>query len=339
MWSRSSVALCVLLAACGGSGQLRSTSSPPGDPDVGSSSSTAGDPTVPVDSGGSEPSPSDTADPTAPVDSTPAGVDSGPAADTTDTGDGPVARQPDLDPADVTLFINLGDSVAAGYDAAGEYGYARLLHANDDGLAPGYAGADLVSLAPSVQLLNLAESGADSGDILGNLRGASLPPTSGEVVVTISAGGNDFNDDPAIMLATPLTRAVATQLRANLAAMVAELRSAYGDPHIYVLDIQDPTDGTGEIPPQYDDGMCGVIQAVPGPLASLGVANLGIVNQAIADEAAAQGVELVSYHDHFLGHGLTSSDGWMSGDCAHPTSLGHHHLRALIWWHWTNEWR
>lgn len=258
------------------------------------------------------------------------------SAATGDTGGASTAAGPAWPVEDTVLYLNIGDSLAAGYDAAGEYGYARLLHANDDVLAPGFAGHDLVTLSGAA-LVSITESGANSAQVLSNLRGAALPPADGPVVATISVGGNDFNDNVEVMLAEPLTRVVADDLRANLGEMVAELHDRYDEVYVWFLNIQDPTDGTGTLPPQYDQDFCGVIQAVPALLAGVGVANLQIVNDAIADEAAEQGAGLVDYHGAFLGHGLTTNDGWMSGDCAHPTTLGHHELRSVIWEEWTGE--
>jgi len=46
----------------------------------------------------------------------------------------------------------------------------------------------------------------------------------------------------------------------------------------------------------------------------------------------------VDYHSYFLPNGVNTAAGWMSDDCAHPTTLGHHELRRLIWAAWTDQW-
>ncbi len=254
-------------------------------------------------------------------------------------GPDPADQHPDQHPlADVGLYLNLGDSLAAGYDAASGGGYAWLLDENQAAW-PTYAGQDLATTA-GAQVLHVTDSGAKSDEILDNLRSTSLPSISGTVLVTISAGGNDFNDDLWTMADEHATRAVAEEVRANLAAMVAHLEAQYPDQDLRIglLDIQDPTDGLGTIPSNYSEGFCEALLEWGWLIGPTAVANLAILNDAIAQEAAAQGATLIGYHDHFAGHGLNSSDGWMSDDCAHPTSLGHHELRRLIWATWTGEW-
>ena len=163
--------------------------------------------------------------------------------------------------------------------------------------------------------------------------------------MTISAGGNDFNDSVWTMVTTALTEAAAATLRANLAEMTTLLRDRYedADTEVFVvyLDIQDPIDGTATIPPQFEDGFCGMLQN-PAVLlvGDLILSNLGIMNTAIAEEAVASGASLASYHDHFAGHGMNAADAdrWMSDDCAHPMDVGHHELRRLVWGTLTGDW-
>lgn len=237
---------------------------------------------------------------------------------------------------DVDLYINLGDSVAAGYHAQDDGGYGWLLDRNLDDDFPDYEGADLNSRS-SASVKHITESGATSRDVLGNLQDANLPSASGTVVVTISAGGNDFNDDYTTMISAEAAREAGEKYADNLSDMVSLLRNEYTDVRIYVLNVQDPTDGEGTIPSGYDEGMCELLEKYGDVYGETAVANLGIFNDAIADAALAEGVELLDYHGWFAGHGLNSRDGWMSDDCAHPTSEGHHQLRRLAWSVWTGE--
>ncbi len=184
---------------------------------------------------------------------------------------------------------------------------------------------------------HIADSGATSAEILENLRSASLPSVSGEVVVTISAGGNDFNDEITTMVFSAYTEAAAAGVRENLAAMIDELRDHYPEARIYVMNIQDPTGGTGTVPAGLDEGFCSFVDQWGAYIGPTVVENLGIMNAAIAEETATQGAELVDYNDWFLDHGLNTSDGWMSDDCAHPTDEGHHEIRRLIWSSWTGD--
>jgi lysophospholipase L1-like esterase len=259
--------------------------------------------------------------------------DDQPAGD--DVADPPDARRddppgPDAAPAplldDPALVIVVGDSLAAGYDAAGNNGpggsgYARRV-AND---------------LPGVQFRDLAESGATSADAAARVRGAvgGLPAVDGDVLVLVNVGGNDFNDEIAVMISPELTAQAAAELRDNLADVVGELRGKYGERAVFLIDdIHDPTDGTGSVPPQFDEGFCSTLaNPVLQPAAAQALINLGTFNQAIADEASQLGAHLVPLHDHFLGHGMNAPAGqrWISDDCAHPTSDGHGHLRALVW--------
>lgn len=261
------------------------------------------------------------------------GGDDHPAGD--DVADTPDARRddptaPDARPAplldDPALVIVVGDSLAAGYDAAGNNGpsgsgYARRV-AND---------------LPGVAFRDLAESGATSADAAARVRGAigSLPDVDGDVVVLINVGGNDFNDEIAVMISAELTAQAAAELRTNLADIVTRLRGKYGDRAVFLIDdIHDPTDGMGSVPPQYDEGFCSTLSnPILQPAAATALANLATFNAAIAAEAVEQDAHLVPLHGHFIGHGMNAPAGqrWISDDCAHPTSEGHGHLRDLVW--------
>ncbi len=263
--------------------------------------------------------------------------DSAPPQDTAppaDTGDSGAPSEPSW-LSETDLYVNIGDSLAAGYDAEDEYGYARLLQANLDDW-PSYKGHDLQTVA-GADTVHIVDSGATSDEVLENLQRFQLPPVSGEALATISAGGNDFNDSVWTMLSEDLTRQAAAEVRANLAEMIELLRGEYDDLHVYVLNIQDPTDGLGTVPDGYDEGACEAIAQYGEWVGETVVANLAIMNEEIAAEAAAQGAELADYHGWFLGHGLNSGDGWMSDDCAHPTSQGHHEIRRLIWSQWSGQ--
>ncbi len=293
--------------------------------------------------------------------------DTGSSEDDDDTGssedDDDSTPQPDDDDvtppphalSEVVLHINLGDSLAAGYNASGNNstggrGYGRLIQSNH-GEYPAYAADHLEAVAGSVSFHDLGDSGATSDEILDNLESAldgALPASvSGDVLLTISAGGNDFNDSVWTMVTPVLTEAAAAAVRANIGQMITAVRDRYEEPalghdvFVVVLNIQDPTDGTLSIPDEFDDGFCELLQH-PALVAVGGLVldNLGIMNDAIAAEAAAQGALLGDYHAAFTGHGMnaTGADRWMSDDCAHPNDEGHHQLRREIWGQLTGDW-
>ena len=253
----------------------------------------------------------------------------------------------------ISLYINVGDSLAAGYDATGNNGvggrgYARLLVGNHSEY-PAYAAAHLTAVAGGVDFYDVSESGAQSGEILDNLDaalGESLPAsTSGDVLLTISAGGNDFNDSVWTMVTPALTAAAASTLQQNLGEMIADVRGRYEvggkQVHVVLLNIQDPTGGTCSIPDQYDEGFCETLQNGYFQAAGfLVLGNLDTMNQAIADAAASGNGSVADLHQVFFDHGMneTGSDLWLSDDCAHPNNTGHHEVRREIWGVLTGDW-
>jgi lysophospholipase L1-like esterase len=267
-------------------------------------------------------------------DDTPPADDTGPDpadARVVPVPDGPTTAAP-IDALDQpALVIVVGDSIAAGYNAS----------SNNAPGGGGYARRVADALAGGTQLRDLSQSGANSDEAAARVAGASLPSVSGDVLVLLNVGGNDFNDSIEVMLSPAATAAAAANLRANLADIVTTLRARYedaaaGEAVVFAIDtIHDPTDGLGTIPPQYDDEFCATIQnpLFTPELRAQALENLGTMNAAIAAEAAAQQAVLVDVHGAFLGHGMngTGADRWLSNDCAHPTTDGHDHLHQIVW--------
>jgi lysophospholipase L1-like esterase len=287
----------------------------------------------------------DDAGATAPVDAAnPIGEDGGPLP----SPDAASAAGALADVDDLSLVIVVGDSVAAGYNAAGNNGsggrgYTRLLLDNHPDF-PDYAGHTLHARWPAAEYRDLAESGATSSDARARVQsalGGSLPATvPGDVLVLINVGGNDFNDSIGVMINSSATATAAAELRANLADIVEMLRARYDRPAegkqaVFLIDtIHDPTDGMGTVPPEYGNGFCETIQnpLFTPALRAQALTNLATMNDAITGEAAAQGATLVDVHAAFLGHGMHSGSARLiDTDCAHPTTAGHDHLRRVIW--------
>jgi len=279
-------------------------------------------------------------------------------------GDGDVDgdADADADPAghpidrldDLAMVVIVGDSVAAGYNAAGGNGeggrgYARLMVTNHADF-PAWNGHDLATLYPGVDFRRVADSGATSAETLSNVRHAldgDLPRSvDGDVLVLVNVGGNDFNDSVQTMIFPAQAEATAADLRANLAEIIGLFRERYedhaaGEAVVFLVDnIHDPTDGTGDVPAQFDDGLCEMIHnpMFTDGLRATALENLGVMNDAIAAEVTLQDVELVDIHAALLGHGMTSgSERQIDGDCVHPTSGGHDLLRAAAWEALTGE--
>jgi lysophospholipase L1-like esterase len=254
----------------------------------------------------------------------------------------------------LALVVIVGDSVAAGYNAAGGNGdggrgYARLMVDNHADF-PAWDGHDLSTRYPGVDFRRVAESGTTSSEVLGNVRDAldgDLPRSvDGDVLVLVNVGGNDFNDNVQTMLFPAQTEAAAAELRSNIGAIIDAFREQYEDEGagktvaFLVDNIHDPTDGTGDVPDQFEDGFCSMIH---NPMFTEGMRetaleNLGTMNQAIAAEVEARGASLVDIHAAFMGHGMNSGgDRRIDGDCTHPTSEGHSLIRSAAWQVLTGE--
>jgi len=271
--------------------------------------------------------------------------DTGSAGDDDDTTSNPLS--------DVSLYINAGDSLAAGYNASGNNsvgggGYARLMVTNHPAF-PQYASATLTVVADGVDFNDVSESGAQSTEILDNLRDAldeSLPQTTpGDVLVTISAGGNDFNDSIWTMVTPFMAEAAADELEQNLGSMLSEIRARYEvggkQVHVVLLNIHDPSGGTCTIPAQFDEGFCETLQSPYFQAAGgLVLSNLDTMNAAIASAATAHNGHVADLHAVYLDHGMNESgnDRWIDDDCAHPTDTGHHEARREIWGVLTGQW-
>ena len=283
-------------------------------------------------------------------DVAPDGVpDAPPDAPEDDGGEPPVGLLDDL-----RLYVNIGDSLAAGYNAAGRngtggHGYARLLLENHVDY-PAYAAHHLRALHPDVPFVDLGDSGATSSDALDNVRdalGGSLPRTvDGDVLVTLTCGGNDFKADPMTMVLASATDAVAAQLQANYREIFRLLRERYEAPAagravvFLVTNVHDPTGGTGAIPAGFDDGFCGTLNDPRLALARTAVmANFARFNDAIAAVTTELGGWLVDNHAVFLEHGMNApgAERWIDDDCVHPTNEGHHQLRREEWFGLTGE--
>jgi len=282
-------------------------------------------------------------------------VDQDTLPDGDDAVDLPADEGPSLPPPideldDLKLYINIGDSLAAGYNAdgrngSGGKGYARLMLENHPDY-PTYLGHALRALYPDVQFMDISHSGDTSGDALDAVQGASWPSVDGDVLVSLTCGGNDFNNDITTMILRTVTEAVAANLQSNYREIVGILRSRYENPSaghtvvFLITNIHDPTGGTGAIPPGYDDGFCSLLNDPRViPVRATAIANLEFFNSKIAEVTAELGGYLVDNHGVFFDHGMNApgDERWIDDDCVHPLNEGHHQLRREEWFVLTHE--
>lgn len=338
--------VCALLAAPLGCAPDPVPAAPPDPTDAGSEDVTREDRSAaPADIS----SPKDSSTP--PPDAAPR--DAGSAADAPATPrDGASLATPARGLDRVHLHLNLGDSVGAGYNATARdtLGYSALFYRNASAY-PAYARHDLVSLYPNARRIDRARSGWQTGDVIDDLRGAigSLP-TGGDgddTVVTVSAGGNDFNDNIRTIIDPAATATVATRAAGNVAEVVRLLRGRYHDPargrFLIVLwtNVHDPTDGTGRVPASFTRGFCAMLQnpLFTDALRRVALDNLARFNAALEGAIAAQGAFLVDGHRMFMGHGMNAAGAsrWLDTDCVHPVNEGHHQLRREAFRVFTGE--
>lgn len=219
--------------------------------------------------------------------------------------------------ADFTRYIALGDSVSIDlYPAldAGEIdvavalerdasvgrvapiGAASLLYQNEDERWPDFAGDDLVSLSPGIEMHNVASDGATIGDVFGeqmpNVYAAEDP-----VLVTLTIGGNDllsaYGNRPRRSLLERIERDVAEAYD----FLLDMLRGQLPNGTFVIATVYDPSDRTGRIPGVYDDA--GAL-----PLDILDRLNDHIRTLATGTPQ----VLLADLHAHFLGHGVSADE-------------------------------
>ena len=210
-------------------------------------------------------------------------------------------------------YLSLGDSISIdlypGLDAAERerlsqmppgLGAASLLHRNDDGRWPAFAGRDLASLCPGIRHLALAEDGATTASVL-RLQLPRIPEeVQGPVLITLTAGGNDLAGLLDMGSAGPIpgardpAAALVEEAARTLERVVDDVRGRFPSAALLVGTVYDPSDRTGDL----GDG-------VRRPRALEALAEF---NAHVAATARGAHATLVPIHDHFLGHGLTEPD-------------------------------
>jgi hypothetical protein len=252
---------------------------------------------------------------------------------------------------DLELYINIGDSMGAGYNAtdrngSGGKGYARLMLDNHSDY-PVYDDHHLRALFKDVQFKDIARSGDKSEDQLSDLKTQIwfFPLVSGDVLVSLTCGGNDFNNDINIMMFRSKTEEAAQKLQDNYREIFRLIREKYdksGQKVVFlVTNVTDPTGGTGSIPWTLQEGFCKTINnpLFTPLLRKAAMENLQFFNQKIAGVVAELGGYLVDSHGVFLEHGMNvpDKDRWLDIDCVHPINEGHNQLRREEWFVLTGE--
>jgi len=224
------------------------------------------------------------------------------------------------------LLVGLGDSITAGLGARKGYSYFdRLLH-NPVDEWPDMAGIHLRKVLPNVQSTNLALSGSTSLDHQ-RRQLPRLPAVDSNTlaIVVFTTGGNDLIHDygrneprEGAMFGASWERAQPwiTNFAVRIEQMLDEITARYpGGCEIFLTDIYDPTDGTGDA------------RRVGLPLWPDGLRIHSAYNEIIRSAAARrENVHLVKLHEPFLGHGLGCRRIWNK----------HYRREDPHYWFWTN---
>lgn len=225
--------------------------------------------------------------------------------------------------------VSIGDSIAAGYGVPLASSFGHLFMQNDDEAYPAYAGLDLVTLRPGSERFSLAVAQAGVSQVQ-RLQLENLPDDT--TLVIGSVGTVDYLAAVGEDAETAAERV--SSFGTKLGEVLAELRDVtrFGAlPHIYLLNIADPTDGEG--------APDGEIYGEAWPAQS---AILEAFNAEIASRGAAENAHILDIHTAFLGHGHAHADPanphhdsadpstWFQLDLLHPNPRGHHEIRRLL---------
>jgi lysophospholipase L1-like esterase len=225
--------------------------------------------------------------------------------------------------ATIGTFIVLGDSISD-RGGTGPFFYDTL---HDQ----------LTAKFPSLMYVHGAQAGAvtdDYTDLTGSptlksqidALGSSYP---GDILVTITIGGNDLNGHAVQAIGgTDQTAQMefTTHLTDELGALTKPGRLGTGKVYVVFANIYDFSDGMGD----FRTIMCGPPVNVS---ASRVTATFGAWNGIIANAIGAGQGTLYDLHADFLGHGFNAtSDVWYDrNSCLHPNATGHAHIASSLW--------
>jgi len=246
----------------------------------------------------------------------------------TDTG-GTGGNAGPLLPADAKIgtYIALGDSISD-RGGTGPFFY-DLLNAD---LAAKYPGLVYVHGAEQGAITDVFSDNQPSGAPLLRTQIDSLGSSyAGDVLVSITIGGNDLNAH-SIAAITNTDADLRAELDAHLAAELGELatpgRLGSGKVYIVLANIYDFTDGQGD----FATVMCGPGVNISAAAVATGFGNW---NTVLATNIAKVGGALYDMHADFTGHGYNNPDTtqlWYDpASCIHPNTKGHDAIRRGIY--------
>lgn len=184
-----------------------------------------------------------------------------------------------------------------------------------------------------IEYVHAAESGSETGDLLGQVNGLpnALP---GPVAVVITSGGNDMKSAiQAIVLGAdgPARTAMQGHIEVALDALLAPNRFGAGvEVFVFEGNVYDASDGVGDFG-MHDCAFGGGLPTIPSDDI------FERWNDSIAEAVEGKGQRAVDMHAWFYGHGYASNPSWYASDCTHPSAVGHDELHALFFAQITGE--
>jgi lysophospholipase L1-like esterase len=234
-----------------------------------------------------------------------------------------------LQPANYGTYIALGDSISD-RGGVGPFFYDVLAQ-------------DLMSKYPNLTFVHAAKAGAVAGTYSDGAA-AGMPSLktqidglgtsySGDILVTITIGGNDLNShaQAAILMTDQQARMdFAQDLADDLGELTKPGRLGSGKLQIVMSNIYDFTDGMGD----FNTVKCG-----PGINLSSARDTTAFMNWngVMATAASAAGATIYDMHSDFNGHGYNAAADqvWYAGGdavlCIHPNTKGHDEIRRSIY--------
>lgn len=248
-------------------------------------------------------------------------------------------------------IVVMGDSISEGAGADTEnLTYKSLLYQNDSEAWPEFDEQDLTSFYPSlVEVYDVAVGGATTTSLVNDQLPAAADDlgdsVEGETIVVMTISGNDVNAAVTqlwYLLEVNNDPEAADEVVAELIARVGQnietIIDFYDDTarfpdgaYIYMANVYDPTDGTGDLPACY-----------PGLDLSSSLSYLDEINDALVTLAIEREVAVLDIQQHFLGHGFhfdnpdapfydaSNPEMWFA-DCVHPNNTGHNELRQMFY--------
>ncbi|HZS41209.1 MAG TPA: SGNH/GDSL hydrolase family protein [Polyangia bacterium] len=220
-------------------------------------------------------------------------------------------------------YIVLGDSISD-MGGTGPF-YYDLLH------------TDLAAKYPGLMYLHAAQAGAITDAYTnGPLPGAPTLAAQiaglghsypGDVIITITIGGNDLNGhafDAINGTDGPARMEYAQHLADELGALTTPGRLGSGKVYVVLANIYDFTDGQGD----FATVGCGPPANV---MATRDVAVFTAWNGVLAEAIGKVNGALYDMHADFMGHGYNFQDVWYDrASCIHPNAAGHDAIRKSM---------